>query len=112
MNEVWRTLLISSSNVNVASLVKIWRSGQNRIRVPVTPLRTRPPLCSPDRGVNAASGPSPAKTPGAPAPPVQPRPGRERRLGAVAVEDARRAAVEAHRLGGRVAVHLDVEPRR
>ena len=66
MNEVWRTRLISSSNVNVASLVKIWRSGQNRIRVPVTPFLTRPPLCRPDCGVNGASGPSPAKTPGAP----------------------------------------------
>ena len=66
MNEVWRARVTSSSQVNAASRVKIWRSGQKRIRVPVTPFLTRLPLCSPDCGANAADGPSPAKTPGAP----------------------------------------------
>ena len=88
MNEVWRARVTSSSKVNVASLVKICRSGQNRIRVPVTPFFTRPPLRSgPTAAVNGASGPSPSKTPGAP------------RWNDIA-------------LGRRRAVDLDVEPRR
>ena len=37
MNEVCRARVTSSSKSNVASLVKICRSGQNRTRVPVTP---------------------------------------------------------------------------
>ena len=87
MNEVCRARVTSSSQVNFASLVKIWRSGQNRIRVPVTPFLTRRPLCSPEPGSKPADGPSPPKTPG-------------------------NAALEGHRLGGRRAVDLDVEPRR
>ena len=47
MNEVCRARVTSSSQVNVASRVKIWRSGQNRTRVPVTPFLTRLPLCRP-----------------------------------------------------------------
>ena len=66
MNEVCRARVSSSSQVKVASRVKIWRSGQNRTRVPVTPFFTRPPLRRPDCGSNGAFGPSPAKTPGAP----------------------------------------------
>ena len=67
MNDVCRARPSSPSNSNVASLVKICRSGQNRIRVPVLPLATRLPLrVSPDFGVNAAVGPSPSKTPGTP----------------------------------------------
>ena len=65
MNDVCRARPSSSSNSNVASLVKICRSGQNRIRVPDLSLATRPPLrVRPDFGVNAAVGPSPSKTPG------------------------------------------------
>ena len=49
MNDVCRARASSSSNSNVASLVKICRSGQNRTRVPVLPLATRLPLrVSPD----------------------------------------------------------------
>ena len=44
MNDVCRARPSRPSNSNVASLVKICRSGQNRIRVPVLPLATRPPL--------------------------------------------------------------------
>ncbi len=66
MNEVCRARVTSSSQVNLASLVKIWRSGQNRTRVPVTPFLTRLPLCRPDFASNEAEGPSPEKTPGKP----------------------------------------------
>ena len=44
MNEVCRARVTSSSQVNFASRVKIWRSGQNRTLVPVTPFLTRLPL--------------------------------------------------------------------
>ena len=77
-----------SSKTNVASLVKICRSGQNRIRVPVLVLATRPPLrVSPDLGSNC-------------------------RVGTVAGEDAGRPAPEGHPLLGRRPVDVDVEPRR
>ena len=66
MKEVCRARVTSSSKVKVAFLVKICRSGQNRIRVPVTPFRTRPPRCRPDWGVKARPGPRVAKTPGTP----------------------------------------------
>ncbi len=66
MNEVCRARVTSSSKTKAASLVKIWRSGQNRCRVPVTPFATRLPLCSPDCGVKASFGFSPSKTPGTP----------------------------------------------
>ncbi len=67
MNDVCRARPSRPSNSNVASLVKIWRSGQNRMRVPVRSLATRPPLrVSPLRASNAALGPSPSNTPAAP----------------------------------------------
>ena len=67
MKEVCRARPSSPSNSNVASLVKICRSGQNRMRVPDFPLVTRAPLrVSPDLAVNSAVGPSPSKTPGTP----------------------------------------------
>ena len=67
MNDVWRARPSSPSISNVASLVKIWRSGQKRMRVPDLFLPTRPPLReSPDFGVKPAAGPSVSKTPGAP----------------------------------------------
>jgi hypothetical protein len=67
MNDVWRARPIRPSSSNLASLVKTWRSGQNRILVPVPPLATRLPLrVSPDHGVKGESGPSPANVPGAP----------------------------------------------
>ena len=44
MNDVWRARVTSSSYAYGASLVKVWRSGQNRMRVPVTPFLTRPTL--------------------------------------------------------------------
>ena len=67
MYDVWRARPISPSISKRASLVKIWRSGQNRMRVPVLPLATRLPLrVRPDCGVKAAEGPSPSKTPGTP----------------------------------------------
>ena len=67
MNDVWRARPSSPSNSKAASLVKIWRSGQNRIRVPVLPFATRLPLrVRPDFGVKGRPGPSPSKTPGTP----------------------------------------------
>ncbi len=67
MKEVCRARVTSSSKTKVASLVKICRSGQNRMRVPVTPFFTRAPLrVRPDCSVNGVPGPSPVKTPGAP----------------------------------------------
>ena len=67
MNEVWRARPRRPSSSNVASLVKIWRSGQNRTRVPDRFLATRPPLRdSPDFGVKPAVGPSRVEDPGAP----------------------------------------------
>ncbi len=67
MNDVWRARPRSPSISKWASLVKIWRSGQNRMCVPVLFLATRPPLRdSPDFAVKPASGPSVSKTPGAP----------------------------------------------
>ncbi len=67
MNEVWRARPSRPSNSNVASLVKIWRSGQNRMRVPVLAFATRPPLrVRPDLSWKDAFGPSPEKTPGTP----------------------------------------------
>ena len=66
MNEVWRARVTSSSQANVASRVKIWRSGQKRTRVPVTPFLTRRPLCRPDFGSKRPDGPSPGNTPGTP----------------------------------------------
>ena len=67
MNEVWRARPRRPSSSNIASLVKIWRSGQNRTRVPDRFFATRAPLRdSPDFGVNAAWGPSASKTPAAP----------------------------------------------
>ena len=87
MNDVCRARPSSPSNSNVASLVKICRSGQNRIRVPVLPFATRLPLrVSPDFGVN-------------------------RRVRSVAVEDARGAVPEADALLARRAVDVDVHPR-
>ena len=68
--------------------MKICRSGQNWIRVPVLPLATRLPLrVRPDWGVNDAVGP-------------------------VAGEDAGDAALEGQALLGRRAVDVDVHPRR
>ena len=67
MKEVCRARLSRSSKTNVASLVKICRSGQNRTWVPVRFLATRPPLrVNPDFAVNDAAGPSPPNTPGTP----------------------------------------------
>ncbi len=67
MNDVCRARPSRPSNSKVASLVKICRSAQNRIRVPDRPLGTRPPLrVSPVAALNPASGPSPSKTPGTP----------------------------------------------
>ncbi len=67
MNEVWRARVTRSSKTNEASLVKICASGQNRTRVPVTALATRLPSVQPRlRREAPPSGPSPAKTPGAP----------------------------------------------
>ena len=76
------------SNSNVASLVKICRSGQNRMRVPDLVLG------------------DPAALAG------QPGPRRERRAGALAVEDARGAVPERDALLGRRPVDVDVHPRR
>ena len=88
MNDVCRARPSRPSNSNVASLVKICRSGQNRIRVPDLPLATRPPLrVSPDFG-------------------------GERRVRAVAVEDAGHAALEAQALLRRRPVDVDVHPGR
>ena len=65
MNDVWRARPMRSSKTNVASLVKICRSGQNLIRVPERFLATRPPLrVRPLPGLKDAAGPSAAKTPG------------------------------------------------
>ena len=67
MNDVCRARPSSPSNSNVASLVKICRSGQNRMRVPVLVFATRPPLrVSPDFCGERRVGPSPSKTPGTP----------------------------------------------
>ena len=67
MNDVWRARPSRPSSSNVASLVKIWRSGQNRMWVPDLFFATRPPLRDrPDFGVKPAVGPSPSNTPGAP----------------------------------------------
>ena len=66
MNEVCRARVTSSSQAKAASLVKICRSGQNRIRVPVTPFLTRLPLCSPEPGSKEVPGPSEANAPGTP----------------------------------------------
>ena len=58
MYDVWRARPIRPSISKRASLVKICRSGQKRIRVPVLPFATRLPLrVRPDCGVNAAPGP-------------------------------------------------------
>ena len=57
MNEVCRARVTSSSQANVASLVKTWRSGQNRIRVPVTPFLILLPLCIPDCGLEPGGRP-------------------------------------------------------
>ena len=47
--------------------MKICRSGQKRIVVPLVPFATRLPLrVRPDCAVNDAFGPSPSKTPGTP----------------------------------------------
>ena len=48
------------------SATKICRSGQNRIRVPVSVLATRRILRRPGPATNGASGPSPANSPGTP----------------------------------------------
>jgi hypothetical protein len=67
MNEVCRARVNRSSRTKSASLVKICRSGQKRIRVPDFPFATRPPLrVRPDLASKPASGPVPANTPGAP----------------------------------------------
>ena len=67
MYDVCRARPSRPSNSTVASLVKICRSGQKWMRVPVLPLATRLPLRDmPEPGVNAAVGPSPSKVPGTP----------------------------------------------
>ena len=67
MKDVCRARPMRSSKTKVASLVKICRSGQNRIRVPERFLATRPPLrVRPLPGLKDAAGPSAAKTPGLP----------------------------------------------
>ncbi len=88
MYDVWRARPSRPSSSTPASLVKIWRSGQKWIRVPVLPLATRLPLrVRPDWAVKA---------------------GRR----AVAGEDAGHAALERQSLLGRRAVDVDVHPRR
>ena len=87
MNEVCRARPSSPSRSKRASLVKICRSGQNRMPGAGPPLRHAPALAG------------------------QPGPRGERRLRAVAVEDPGHAAVEADPLGDRRPVDVDVHPR-
>ena len=124
MNDVWRARPRSPSSSKVASLVKIWRSGQKRTRVPVLVFATRPPLrVRPDFSWNDASGPSPAKTPGTPRRKLMPcwegvavdvdvEPGGQRvdHRGADAVQTAGRDVRRAAELAARVQLgedHLD-----
>ena len=65
MNDVCRARRDQLVELNVASLVKICRSGQNRIRVPVDPLHPLA-LAQARPRVEAAPGPSPSNTPGTP----------------------------------------------
>ena len=88
MNDVWRARPRSPSISKWASLVKICRSGQNRMWVP-----------------DFALG-DPAALAG------QPRLRGEAGVRSVGVEDARGAAAEADALLGRRPVDVDVHPRR
>ncbi len=88
MKEVWRARVTSSSKTNVASRVKICRSGQNRTRVPVTPFS--------DPGALAG----------------QAERGVERRGRPVAGEDAGVAALEGHAADGRGPLDVHVQAGR
>ena len=90
-NAVCRARCASSSRLKAASFVKICRSAQYRMRVPVTPFAARP--VDPQLGVRLER--------------------RERRVDGDAVgEHAGLAAMERHRPGLAAAVDLDVESLR
>ena len=86
-NAVCRARAWMSARSSSASFRKIWRSGQNRTRVPVTPFFALPATRRPERSMKTASGSGPANSPATP---------RRKR----------------HGVDLEVAVDLDVEPKR